>query len=779
MRRTRLTSQWWSGTTQTPRALWTSTSTAPGQDAERAHTLQQFAMTVSPAPDRWWITRSDGLRLIYLARELFSAEDLAAVAALSVLSRFPEATVELLTRCRFPPKGKASGAFPGAPAGVSELRRLAGSYSVEDAEYTQWLSSRGFAVGCRYPHDRCPANPHPRAQGNVEPVVVHEDHVFCFICAADGVCHGSKTPGYFPTAKLCGRYEQSLFALCVDKFTHWEHAKHVVCKLVQQDTLARVVYRAALKRHHGTDPRVPLAFSAGHNLVRYDGHWGDEHGRPVVFRSPIPAQLAELPAACGVDQGDVRSSPKAVEWLMHTGDVSRYGYPAVVPLWGVQMTMRLEPVDSRVFVVLHAPELRAESARERRPRYVPASRRLNEEEAWAAVEEVFPGVCRNFVRLLLAAKGCAEAGVGVPPMVFVSGPTGAGKTATVKLAAAIAGDHATEIPYSSNTDRLRAGLLSAKKKGAYASFDEFLKGARKEGKDPATAMEALLNFTPDSESHMLYIGPVPLGALPVCLWCDTSVPKEVLEHAQLARRLSWVQLHSQVEWQKTLRAGGILAPEHLRTRGTRRIVDAANSILSHVIDRFFHTEAPVFRDVTEELGFSMMEGCDIAKEKELAVRELVQLLLSAPKLAGDDARRWPGPGWKMVDLNRDGAGIVAAWKLLADAKCQTDSRVIDESDLAKVLCLKEPVRLARRSHGAKLVMRLESIMTYLGHPRINEELFDAAVELEPGDTGDDGPGDAELSQPEEGWGEGLPAAFQHPLVVCDLPAGPNDGGVGP
>ncbi len=723
--------------------------------------LALSARRLRPIPFHWWITRSQGLRCIYTAGSTQNAETLAAIAAFELIQEFPDAGLELLTRTRFPPGEVHSVTFQDE--GADAIRRLQGQYTIEDHEYQTYLEERGWVVGERYPHDTCPGNPSPRAKGNAAPVCVHEDHVFCYVCAADGLCYGAHTPGYFPAARLCGGYSRSLFALCVKALTHWEHARHVVSTILPgRPVLARAIYHAALLRTHGAaDGRIPRVFTAGENLIRYDGHWGDDQGRPVTFREDRPQRILELPTVLVADgeSGDLLPSFKTAEWLRHTGDISRYGYPAVVPIWGIHLSYRIEPEGWKVCTVLNTPALKAESLRDRRPRYLRSH--MPEGDAWGILEELFPRVDRKAVELLIVAKGCAEIGSGLPPMIFLTGPTGAGKSATVKLVAAILGDHATEVPYASSTERLRAGLISAKKKGTFAVFDEFLKGAGRERKDPAQAMEALLNFTPDSESHVIYVGPVALGSLPVCAWCDTSIPREVAEHAQLARRLAWVKLPARMRWEESLGTHGIPGPDALRTHGSRRILDAADTILSVISDKYFKT-VPIFRDVVHALGFKMLEDIDVTKEKEDAIRLFYRLVCDAPKLAGSHAERWPGPGWKVIDRCAEGTRFTDLWKTLADTS-GIASRTLEESDLAAVCGLRVPADIEIRNHGSNVYIRFKS------GTQVNEELYE--VELPTERPSVHGSGDAICSEHPPGWGTSIPAALQYEDSLWCVPAG--------
>jgi hypothetical protein len=312
------------------------------------------------------------------------------------------------------------------------------------------------------------------------------------------------------------------------------------------------------------------------------------------------------------------------------------------------------------------------------------------------------------------------------------------------------GDGAHNVTYTPDTDRLRAGLMVAKKYGTFATFEEFLKSAAKARVAPDTAMEVLLNFTPESMSHVLYTGPVPMGRLPVCCWTDTTLPTVLLEHAQIGRRMCLVPLHSQVAWERKGIDAGLPQIEECRSRGPREFCEAADAILSGVMDEFFSGPAPVFREIAEGLGFRFMIDCDTAGEKATAIRAFFALLRKAPAPV---TGRWVGDNWRAINLDRDSDPLTAAWRVVADGKPATASRIIDETDLQAVLGLRAPARLIRRAHGSAMVVRLEAAT---GPALYNEELY---VELEPDGPGVHGPGNSERGEPPGGRFPCLPGSF--------------------
>jgi hypothetical protein len=267
---------------------------------------------------------------------------------------------------------------------------------------------------------------------------------------------------------------------------------------------------------------------------------------------------------------------------------------------------------------------------------------------------------------------------------------------------------------------VRAGVLTAKEAGSFALFDEFIKHSRGGRRDPTEAMELLLTFTPDSVSHKLYVGPVPLGALPVCVWADTAVPDELRAHTQIARRLTHVHFSERQHWEQTIAAAGVGRPEDIRfARGD--YAAACDSLLSWTVDELFSggpgDPGPTFSQLAAELGFRALEDSDVSAAKVESIRRLFDLVCRAPALGGQDAKRWPGKGWKVIDLERAESELTDVWRGLADLRDQSQSVRVDETDLKAVCGLKVPAAMERRTHGRKVAVRFRG-----GDELVNEEL---------------------------------------------------------
>lgn len=677
--------------------------------------IRDAGLALRPTPVANWRSKSGGMHAIYRAHGGYTAEELACVGMLWLKedARVCGATYELKADTFLPPK-EWHRREPDADIGA--VRRLLSRYTQEDSEVQEYLDSHGFAVGQRYPHTLCPVNPIEGAKANSDPVTVHEDHIFCYLCAAHGTTRGSLTPGYFRYATLCGRRFGTQLDTCVKHFTHWEHAERVFACLVKDlpPTHTEIIYRVALKDRHPNDPRIPEVFRAGNNLIRYEGYWGDRDGKARRWPSSgLPAKLCELPAARSSDNKIV---PVKVEDLLQPGDITHLGYPPITPVFGIQVSRNF--ASDSLLSVVHHPALRAASEAWRRPLYLDQKSRgiLSVLEAREVIESVLPGVNWPLVELLIVCKGIVESGDGRPPMLFLSGPTGAGKTSSVLLAASICGDSVSSVPICPDTQRVKAALFEGKRQGSFITFDEVLKGAADSKKDAVTVLEMLLNFTPYALNHVLYVGPVAMGRLPVCIWADTELPVTVAEHSQLARRLAHVRLPSRKHWDANLNRIGAHTPGELRVKGDKDIVRAMNVILSDLIDRKFPLggSTPLFQEEVRAHGFRMLEDQGKSEDRDQAIRRLFDLVCIAPPLSGPDLKRWGTDGWKVIDLNTD-CELTDTWLVLADKKDLSRTRVADV-DLQELIGLKYPAQIEVKKHGRRVVVR------FVGGGVYNEDL---------------------------------------------------------
>lgn len=683
-------------------------------NAPDAHDLLSFCECLNPTPEHYWITRSGGLRLIYQANGIYAASEFAACAALLFAQRFPTSKFELLRRTRAPFGRVHTRSVISCD--MDAIRGLLVTYS--DGDYTEWLEARGMEAGQRYPHSCCPVSPSSRAERNTPPVVVYSDHVHCYICAADGVKFGSRTPGYFPLSRLTGDRINTPIARCVDNFTHWGHAKHALRQAIANEEIAKASYAALLKFKHGDDPRIALVFTVGepNGLVRYDGYWCDGNGQ-ILTLSSSSAILRALPHCLKVSSGEMIESPESAEWLSECIDHSCRGYAALYPIRGIQFTQFQDLPTTRLFNVLPSYHLAREENISKRPRYLADNERMPEDEAWQVLESLFPCINRELIQLLLVGRGCTEFRAGLPPMLFLNGPTGSGKSAHVEIAAAIAGDTATAVPFKKDLDQLRQGMLTAKQAGGIVFFDEFFKNARINRVPDVDATETLLSFTPDSVSHQLYVGPVRMGDLPLLVWADTHIPQQVLTHEQIGRRMYYHRLSSAVHWEPAMQKIGEF--KYLRTNSKPEVLEACNTILSAVIDRWFSGELCDFASCATALGFKRLRDGNAVEDKRALLRDLFNTVCACT----DTQEVWVakyGRGFKQMNLDGNNA-IYQAMDMLwtMEEKNTRNCQAVEEADLKIAIPLTHScnieVRMVSRSIYAVRFVSEDGL-------KVNEEL---------------------------------------------------------
>ena len=670
--------------------------------------LINFITTVSPQPSMYWISRSGGCHLIYQAMGIFSAEELASIAAYQFTKRFPCHPPEFLHRSRNAP-GEIHTVV--ADCNTDAIRSLL--TDVSETDPVEYLANRGWSVGMRLPHTECPVNPHQRAEGNSPPVVIKENGIHCYVCERDEIRLGSRRPGIFSYAALMGNRVTTQISNCVKQFVHYGHAKHVLGSKVKSESMSRLIFSCLLKMQHGEDARVPLVFTAGepNGLVRHSGYWCDSRG-DVVALDKNSAILKQLPHCLKLsNDGTIYQDDVAREWLSQTVDQSVRGYYSVMSLRGIQFSQfQLLPSD-KVYTVLNSDILAPVDMEKRRPRYLPQSARMRTADAWKILDKYFPKIDQKLIELLLVGRGCVEHRSGLPPMVFISGITGSGKTSHPQIAAAIAGDTMADVKFKRDTSKFDNALFTAKKTSSFFVFDEVFKFARAEGYTDVAAMEQLLGFTPNRQVYLIYVGTVCIGDLPLYIFCDTQIPVDVSCHEQIGRRMFTHHLATVLRWEPTMNEYGINEPRFLRSRGPDELIDAANAILSDVIDRHFTCPATDFAEVATSLGFKRLRDSEQVDERRKLIADFYVAVCNAPDIRdANDLKRWSREGFKIGRSDQRCPLYDAFISLQTEQESETIlCRILEESDLQTILRLSEPCTVEIRKHGSKYAFRFAAV----------------------------------------------------------------------
>src|SRR5262249_17527403 len=157
--------------------------------------------------------------------------------------------------------------------------------------------------------------------------------------------------------------------------------------------------------------------------------------------------------------------------------------------------------------------------------------------------------------------------------------------------------------------------------------------------------------------------------------------------------------------------------------------DAANALVSSVIDEFFSGETPmVFEDVAKELGFGLLNQ---GVETGLDPKEDLLALFTAccgPKAATAPASTWKGRGWRLVRREATDP-LSGAWLRVCDTPGNgfTTSRRVKEADWSRVLGTEFAVECDLSPNGgSSLAIRFRA-----GNPRSPSAKFNEEIKEEP------------------------------------------------
>lgn len=672
-------------------------------------TLYSLVASIRPQPFAWHPSHGGGAKLYYVEHPGYSAIELASVAGMQWVETHPHATFDLIRSTRHPayfrsrdgkPPPCESVSFTHGSGDVSSLKRLIHS-EVEDSDIEEWLQNRGWNMGQTLPHTHCLIEPDSSYK---ECVFVGDRGIFCHKCAAKGL--GGRTPGLVTYGSLI-RGADGRVKNMVNHFVHLEHARIVLHNLYPNIPLKVLdnIYRVMLKIVHGDDARVNMAMCAGKGFVRTRGQWVSADSDTSIADG-LSSYVRSLPVTLFAKKDEWGVNIPCLTALLNSGDVSDYGYYDVSFLRGCKIYGQFLPYP-------HGEIVKVITRREFHkalPRYTPPSRRMPVESAWQLLETEFPGINRTYLELLIAAKGASEGRLAQCPFLMITGVSSAGKSTTVHIAAGLCGDKADEPIFYPDVMRFRGSLMDAARTSGFICVNEVFKMAERAKLSPTQALDPMLSLTEDSRSHVLYVGSVPFGRLPVFVLTDINCPDEIKNDYQLARRFTFYRLDSSIEWTNTLVERNI-RPHEFRLISDEH-ADAADSILSTIIDTHFQEPTPL-SVIASRLGIQTtldsIKPAELSVDQEMEIDEMdqraeakntllkfYQTVVKAPGLTGSDAQRYnPTKGWKKIDRGVT-SDILDIWAELCDGQNGTAwcrSRACDAEDWGKLLRLPFPVVL--------------------------------------------------------------------------------------
>lgn len=669
-------------------------------ETDKRPTLEQTAEIVrqiKPQPFCWHPSHSKGAKLYYSYKPGFTAEELASVAGIQWVKLDSRATFDLIKSTRHPLYRRK---LDNAPAPCETLDGIKYTYGsgdltairklllseADDTDISELLAEKGWKVGQTLPHSDCPINPTDDSKQNV---FIGEKGVFCHRCHALGL--GPKSsPGFTPFAAMIGGTDNRITTM-VKCFCHVEHAKIILQMIFPNIPLVTLetVYRIMLKLVHSPDdPRITLAMVAGKGFVRTVGRWVSVDGQTTLTHNQTN-YVNSLPAVLIPSEKGYNINTAAATALQNTGDLHEYGYPDITFIRGCKIYGQFLQASTNEVTY---PIVRKEFAG-CPPRYIHTNKRMSDEEIWAIIDSEFPGIDRNYLTLLIAAKGASEGRTAQCPFILVTGPSGSGKSTTPHIAAGICGDKADEPIWHPHPERFRASLMDAAGSSSFVVVNEIFKSAKMNKLDHVQALNPMLSLTEDSRSHVLYLGSVPFGRLPVFILTDVQIPKEVESDVQIARRFIYYRLNTRIYWEENLVSRSV-RPHQFRLISHDHAI-AADSLLSNIIDQYFQ-ERTTLKTIADSLSARSLENYSDEPERKKALLKLFYLeLINAPALVGSDSQRYsPKQGWKRID--RSAGKLNDLWQDICDGNGQDDwqsSRMADSEDWQQLLGLKFPVSI--------------------------------------------------------------------------------------
>jgi hypothetical protein len=684
---------------------------------------------LTPRPCLWHFSRGGGLHLFYARTDLFTAEELASVAALRFRSIDQSAGLELKRVVRGPGAEECHALLP-QDEGAGFVEWLGSAEFDADAR-DAWLDSEGMECGKRYDHDKCPICPSADEGKHRQPVVVSEAGIYCFKCEGLGLSIGRRKAGWASWAAILGSPSSGDLGVMVRRITHWGHAKWVLTeKYCLPEALSRTAYKAALKSYHRDDAAALLlvnnAFGEiGNEMARVNDLWYNIESSHV-YPKDIQQMLATLPACQFVDaDGKQKVSMATVTQMTQTMDLTAKGYPNVEVIHGFKLAAQfLGDLGKRAMVAVPNPKL-VEKGRRYCPRYVPKTKRMPLAEARATIESVFPKLDWTLVELAICSFACAqETRAGLLPMFFVSGPAGAAKTSTPRIAAAIYGATTYDVVYDPDPAHLRQSIYLGGVEAPCVLLNEILKDSAR-GRNKLSAREALdftLNLTENSSSWVSYRGPVKMGRLPAIIMTEPVCPLALKDETQLARRIRHHRVYGRKdEWKRTVSAVK-LSDFHLLRAVSDAINRACDSVLSDVCDKWF--SLPMTWDqIADELGVRTIEDSPDFDDTSEYLAEFYRLVCEAPDLTGRLADRYNH--YKRIS-RADGATSILAevYTMFADGGGEqwVTSRRLLEKDWSAVLKTELPVSIDMTTDGVNVYVRFRS-----GPPKAPGTLFNGDI----------------------------------------------------
>ena len=380
---------------------WDGTDRMVAVDVDVVQAFDSVAPVAEAAgADRAWVTDSGGLRLIFAAAAPLTARERGELAVeLLALRAMPQVErVEFLATTRRAPSPVSTHTAP-----VSWLLAHAEGGELSEAECSEveaWLAEHGLARGRRHSHDTCVID--PCETSGTPPVVPLDGGIYCYRCA------GVTGDGFRSYATILGcatAVAHPLLAAARAR-VHWAHARVTL-------GCSEGAYRGALRATGADDDTVAAVFNPNWCWLRGEG------GMWLHAQTLSPADVSRALPLLSWTRG---GSPDLVAQAINSGPLE-----GMAPVRATSCVLNPGAVPPGVVAIGTRADVD--------PRRADA---LRWDDAFCELEVAFPALSELYLRTLLLACACAEAG-GEIAGLLVLGPSGSGKTATPLIAANLLG----------------------------------------------------------------------------------------------------------------------------------------------------------------------------------------------------------------------------------------------------------------------------------------------------------------------------------------------------
>jgi hypothetical protein len=705
-------------------------------------------------PSWFWITHGGGARLIYQAQGDLTAHEIAVLSIMTFGPAFIGQTgLEIKSETRHPayPRGNDKcGMVWKSTTNLSKARRLLLGERYGDLDSTEvqealdeWCEEEGWERGKAYDHTRCLINNTHPSHGT--PVWVGDLGIHCKSCEANGDCYqGVEKPGWVPASMLVDLDRPTrvnYLRNAVKGFCHWEHARHIVAaETYETGKRAQIGYRAMLKLWHLADATPEMREAINQRIerafwpcpiVRTKGCWVDAEDLTTPAKlTGLEKILQNLPA---VQTWNLKKKPAT--WTASSQklgifqgafDLTGYGYPPLTPIQGVDIAQQVREAYEGHAQVLGTPDRRPLI-----PVIIPCdppfrfryAKDRKIEWAEAHLKESFPGIDLNYLRYCICMVGLTQLGrEPEPPRTFVLGQSGSSKTATLHLATAMCGQSVGNCVFTDKQERLLQAYGEVSTTGTVALFDEIAK----QRVSNADIQAGVLNMVQGKQYHRMYVGPAPIITPAAIFFCDTVLPPVFTEDIQLARRVVLVQLgaginasQQPVNWKETCGCGDI----RYWRKFLRDNADAADMIVSDVMDQYFNTATVNFEKIAKTFGYPLLSEPIGDVDSDLPKKNLFEVVCE--DTAHDGTGQFAASGWKVVQMHSETPIAKALYECGVRGGDSASLQALTGCQWGRVLGV-PGVELDLKPHGQQIAIRFR-----LGKMRGKGTKFNA--DLKPAD----------------------------------------------